>query len=47
VRRILALENQVAALQQRVSELQLEVDEHRAKARRTSLVVWRPPHRTR
>jgi MerR family transcriptional regulator, heat shock protein HspR len=47
VRRILALENQVAALRQRVSELQLEVDEHRAKARRTSLVVWRPPHRTR
>jgi len=47
VRRILALENQVTALRQRVSELQREVDEHRAKTRRTSLVVWRPPPRTR
>jgi MerR family transcriptional regulator, heat shock protein HspR len=47
VRRILELENQVSALRQRVRELQSEVDDHRAAARRTSLVVWRPPHRTR
>ncbi len=47
VRRIIELENQVAALQRRVGELQSEVDEHRAKARRTSLVVWRPPPRQR
>ena len=45
VRRILELENQVIALRQRVSELQGEVDEHRAAVRRTSLVVWRPPQR--
>ena len=36
-----------SCLRQRVGELQGEVDEHRAAARRTSLVVWRPPHRTR
>jgi MerR family transcriptional regulator, heat shock protein HspR len=47
VRRILELENQVLALRRRLGELQSEVDEHRAAARRTSLVVWRPPHRTR
>jgi MerR family transcriptional regulator/heat shock protein HspR len=47
VRRILELENQVLALRQRLGELQGEVDEHRAAARRTALVVWRPPHRTR
>ena len=45
VRRVIELENQVSALRQRVGELQAEVDEHRAAARRTSLVVWRPPHR--
>ncbi len=47
VRRILALENQITALQQRVAELQAEVDGHRAASRRTSLVVWRPPLRPR
>src|SRR4051812_29790517 len=47
VRRILALENQVRALQERVFELQSEVDDHRAASRRTSLVVWRPPPRAR
>lgn len=47
VRRILELENQVTALQQRVAELQAEVDDHRAARRRTSLVVWRPPARRR
>jgi MerR family transcriptional regulator/heat shock protein HspR len=46
VRRILELENQVTALQQRVAELQAEVDGFRAAERRTSLVVWRP-HRPR
>jgi MerR family transcriptional regulator/heat shock protein HspR len=45
VRRILALENQVTALQQRVHELSTEVAERRAAERRTSLVVWRPPRR--
>lgn len=45
VRRVLDLENEVTALRQRVSELQAEVQEHRAATRRTSLVVWRPPHR--
>jgi len=45
VRRILELENQVLALRQRLGELQVEVDEHRAAARRTALVVWRPPTR--
>ena len=45
VRRVLELEDQVAALRQRVSELQAEVQEHRAATRSTSLVVWRPPHR--
>lgn len=43
VRRILELENQVTALQQRVGELQAAVDDHRSAHRRTSLVVWRPP----
>ena len=42
VRRILELENQVTALQQRVGELQAEVDSFRAAELRTSLVVWRP-----
>src|SRR5882672_9091282 len=42
VRRILGLEDQVAALRQRVTELQAEVDGFRAAERRTSLVVWRP-----
>ena len=46
VRRILELENQVTALQQRVAELQAEVDSFRAAERRTSLVVWRPQPRT-
>ncbi|MGZ4598161.1 MAG: heat shock protein transcriptional repressor HspR [Actinomycetes bacterium] len=45
VKRILELKDQVAALQHRVIELQGEVDEHRAAARRTSLVVWRPQPR--
>ena len=45
VRRVIELENQVSALRRRVGELQAEVDEHRTAARRTSLVVWRPPHR--
>jgi MerR family transcriptional regulator, heat shock protein HspR len=47
VRRILELENQVAALQQRVRELTAELDGHRATARSTSLVVWRPQRTTR
>jgi MerR family transcriptional regulator/heat shock protein HspR len=47
VRRILELENQVTALQQRVAELQAEVDDNRTANRRTSLVVWRPPPRPR
>jgi MerR family transcriptional regulator, heat shock protein HspR len=47
VRRILELENQVSALQQRVAELKAQVDDHRAANRRTSLVVWRPPPRPR
>src|SRR4051812_47723219 len=42
VRRVLALENQVAALQARVAELQAGVDSFRAAANRPSLVVWRP-----
>jgi MerR family transcriptional regulator/heat shock protein HspR len=42
VRRILELENQVTALQQRIGELQAEVDSFRAAELRTSLVVWRP-----
>ena len=42
VRRVLELENQVAALRARVAELQAEVEDHRAAQRRTSLVVWRP-----
>jgi MerR family transcriptional regulator, heat shock protein HspR len=45
VRRILELENQVTALQQRVAEMQAEVDSFRAAERRTSLVVWRPQPR--
>jgi MerR family transcriptional regulator/heat shock protein HspR len=47
VRRILELENQVRALQERVADLQAEVEDHRAANRRTSLVVWRPPPRSR
>jgi MerR family transcriptional regulator, heat shock protein HspR len=45
VRRILSLDNQVAALQARVVELQAEVEAQRAAARRTALVVWRPQPR--
>jgi MerR family transcriptional regulator/heat shock protein HspR len=48
VRRVLDLENQVAALRSRVRELQDEVDALRgaqAAEPRTALVVWRPPHR--
>jgi MerR family transcriptional regulator/heat shock protein HspR len=49
VRQVLDLENQVAALQSRVRELQHEVDTLRsalASAQpRTSLVVWRPDRR--
>jgi len=41
VRRILQLENQVAALQQRIRELTAQLDGQRA-APSTSLVVWRP-----
>jgi len=47
VRRILELENHLTALQQRVAELQAEVDSFRAAERRTSLVVWRPQPRAR
>jgi len=51
VRQVLDLEHQVAALQFRVLELQAEVRALRAAeaaaAPRTSLVVWRPPHRNR
>ncbi|HEX6936682.1 MAG TPA: helix-turn-helix transcriptional regulator [Actinomycetes bacterium] len=42
VRKVLDLENQVAALQARVRELQDELDTLRAAQPRTSLVVWRP-----
>ena len=45
VRQVLALENQVAALQMRLRELSAEVEALRAERdenRRTSLVVWRP-----
>jgi MerR family transcriptional regulator/heat shock protein HspR len=45
VRRILELEDHLSALQQRVAELQTEVDSFRAAERRTSLVVWRPQPR--
>ncbi|MDQ1626940.1 MAG: MerR family transcriptional regulator, heat shock protein HspR [Actinomycetota bacterium] len=45
VRRILELENHVAALQERVAELAAQVEDHRAAANRTSLVVWRPQPR--
>ncbi len=45
VRRVLELEDQVAALQQRVTELQTEVEGFRAAERRTALVVWRPQPR--
>ena len=45
VRRILELDNQVTALQQRVAELQSEVESFRAAANRTQLVVWRPQPR--
>jgi MerR family transcriptional regulator/heat shock protein HspR len=47
VRRILELENQVTALQQRIGELQAEVDSFRAAELRTSLVDWRPQLRRR
>lgn len=42
VRKVLDLENQVAALRARVRELQDELDGLRAAQPRTSLVVWRP-----
>ena len=42
VRKVLDLENQVAALRARVRELQDELDALRAAQPRTSLVVWRP-----
>lgn len=42
VRKVLDLENQVAALRARVRELQDELDTLRAAQPRTSLVVWRP-----
>jgi MerR family transcriptional regulator/heat shock protein HspR len=49
VRQVLGLENQVAALQDRVRELQAEVDALRsalaAAEPRTALVVWRPDAR--
>jgi MerR family transcriptional regulator/heat shock protein HspR len=49
VRQVLDLENQVAALQGRVRELQDEVDHLRAAldsaTPRTALVVWRPDQR--
>jgi MerR family transcriptional regulator, heat shock protein HspR len=45
VRRVLELEDQVAALQQRVAQLQAELDGYRRAERRTSLVVWRPEPR--
>ena len=41
-RKVLDLENQVAALRARVRELQDELDTLRAAQPRTSLVVWRP-----
>lgn len=47
IRRVLELENEVATLRERVSELQAEVDAQRAAQRRTALVVWRPPARGR
>src|SRR5438105_10656876 len=51
IKRIIELENQVAALHQRLAEVTLERDAARAAVsigtdlvpRRTSLVVWRPP----
>jgi MerR family transcriptional regulator/heat shock protein HspR len=42
VRQVLELENQVAALQARVRELEAELDSFRERDRRTALVVWRP-----
>ena len=47
VRRVLELEHEITALRARVSELQNELDERRAADRRTALVVWRPPARSR
>lgn len=51
VRQVIDLEDQVAALRFRVLELQAEVQALRvaeaAASPRTSLVVWRPPHRNR
>jgi MerR family transcriptional regulator/heat shock protein HspR len=44
VRQVLDLENQVAALQGRVRELEAELDSFRDRDRRTALVVWRPHH---
>ena len=45
VRRILELENHVAALQSRVAELQRELEQTRRASRSTALVVWRPQSR--
>ena len=48
VRQVLELENQVAALRSRISELEAELDSFRrtgADVRSTSLVVWRPSGR--
>jgi MerR family transcriptional regulator/heat shock protein HspR len=42
VRHVLALENQVSALQARVRELQSEMEAMRGERQRTALVVWRP-----
>ena len=47
VRQVLELENQVAALQSRVRELEAELDAFRERDRATALVVWRPPGRVR
>ncbi len=43
VRQVLDLENQVAALQSRIRELESELDSFR-HGPQTSLVVWRPAH---
>ena len=46
IKRIIELENQVAALQERVRELQAELDRHRSRdlvqVPSSALVVWRP-----
>jgi len=49
IKRIIELENQVAALQDRVRELQLEVERTRSRdlvqVPSSALVVWRPQRR--